>query len=357
MFRKTSCVSTAACPRQDPKGYVESVWAWATAMQFARRRPLEGKRDIAGVTRIAIKREWSSLWCLRWRWETHKSNNSRDKQVFPFSSLHLIASWAWSRSHSQSICSAIWPLPHLPSWHHSSPLLLQTWLSPLPRPLKPVASKFIPVQKNRTPAVTYPDTDPLCSSGIGTIYLQGGAAGSCGAVNPDSAMVAALSPSFMSGGSSNCGRKIKITNTGSNDGVGGSGNAITVTVADTCPSCDQGHLDLSEGAWNALTGNAAYGTVNISWWVDSLSRLSTLWVGREPEADLLLIGISREESHDRLMSWWMHVLAFFFVFFKRKKMNSGGNLLVEGPPSSDSRRVGRGRVTDTHHEYWMTWEK
>lgn len=34
----------------------------------------------------------------------------------------------------------------------------------------------------------------------------------------------------------------------------GTGKTITATVADTCPSCDPNHLDLSTGAFKALTG-------------------------------------------------------------------------------------------------------
>lgn len=64
-----------------------------------------------------------------------------------------------------------------------------------------------------------------------------------------------------------CGRQIKATNKGSDDGVGGSGRSVTVTVKDTCPSCDENHLDFSVGAWNALTDNAAFGTINIEWHV------------------------------------------------------------------------------------------
>ena len=40
---------------------------------------------------------------------------------------------------------------------------------------------------------------------------------------------------------------------------------ITATVADTCPSCDENHVDFSVGGWNELTGNAEYGTANIKW--------------------------------------------------------------------------------------------
>lgn len=56
-----------------------------------------------------------------------------------------------------------------------------------------------------------------------------------------------------------------MTNIGSDDGVGGAGNVVTATVADTCPSCDETHVDMSVGAWNDLTGNAPYGTVEINW--------------------------------------------------------------------------------------------
>jgi len=62
-----------------------------------------------------------------------------------------------------------------------------------------------------------------------------------------------------------CGRQISVTNIGSNDGVGGAGNAITVLVQDTCEACDETHLDFSVGAWNALTNSAPYGTIEISW--------------------------------------------------------------------------------------------
>jgi expansin (peptidoglycan-binding protein) len=64
-----------------------------------------------------------------------------------------------------------------------------------------------------------------------------------------------------------CGRKIKATNKGSDDNVGGAGRSVTVTVKDTCPSCKKTHLDFSVGAWYALTDNAAFGTINIEWHV------------------------------------------------------------------------------------------
>lgn len=80
-------------------------------------------------------------------------------------------------------------------------------------------------------------------------------------------MIAAISTSLNNNEfqSPYCGQTIQITNIGSDDGVGGAGSSITVTVADTCEGCDESHLDLSIGAWNALTDSAPFGTVEINW--------------------------------------------------------------------------------------------
>ncbi|MCJ1464195.1 hypothetical protein MMC07_002808 [Pseudocyphellaria aurata] len=115
--------------------------------------------------------------------------------------------------------------------------------------------------------VTLPLAERDTHSGLGTVYIQGGVPGSCGQVNSDDAMIVAVSNSLMQGQSPSplCGRQITVRNIGSNDGVGGAGNSMTVTVADTCMGCDENHLDFSVGAWNQLTNNAPYGTVNIEW--------------------------------------------------------------------------------------------
>ncbi|TPX13721.1 uncharacterized protein E0L32_005924 [Thyridium curvatum] len=104
--------------------------------------------------------------------------------------------------------------------------------------------------------------------GIATIYFQGGRPGSCRQTNPDSAMIVALSYILQKNESPGpyCGRKVRIRNTGSDDvNVKGKGNLIFATVADTCPSCDVDHLDLSLAAWNALTDNSPYSVAKIDW--------------------------------------------------------------------------------------------
>ena len=110
-------------------------------------------------------------------------------------------------------------------------------------------------------------SNPHRQTGLGTIFLQNGGTGSCGQVNPESALIVALGDAYMNyeSPSSYCGRTIQVTNVGSNSGTGGAGNSVTVTVADTCAACDANHLDFSVGAWNALTNGAEYGTINIDW--------------------------------------------------------------------------------------------
>jgi expansin (peptidoglycan-binding protein) len=63
-------------------------------------------------------------------------------------------------------------------------------------------------------------------------------------------------------GASACGACVEMTYQGRN---------VTATVADECPigsnpTCTPGHLDLSRGAWNALTNNAAGTEINgVNW--------------------------------------------------------------------------------------------
>lgn len=78
--------------------------------------------------------------------------------------------------------------------------------------------------------------------------------GSCGQANPDGAMIVAISPSH----GNMCGRKLKVSNMGSNDGVPTSGQSVVVTVADTCPSCGPNDLDLSVGAVSQNENKISY---------------------------------------------------------------------------------------------------
>ncbi len=64
-----------------------------------------------------------------------------------------------------------------------------------------------------------------------------------------------------------CGKNIKITNSGSNSGVGSQGNSVVALVADTCAGCDENDVDISRGAWGSLTNGAVTGTIVADWYV------------------------------------------------------------------------------------------
>ncbi|KZV72796.1 hypothetical protein PENSPDRAFT_683372 [Peniophora sp. CONT] len=95
------------------------------------------------------------------------------------------------------------------------------------------------------------------TGGEATFYFQGGVAGACGKVFPDSALIVAEQAGRFK--ASDCGRKVRITNTQN-------GKTVTATVEDKCPGC-QGNpnsLDLSKAAFDAIASEAQ-GVVPISW--------------------------------------------------------------------------------------------
>ncbi|KAK0628310.1 RlpA-like double-psi beta-barrel-protein domain-containing protein-containing protein [Bombardia bombarda] len=97
--------------------------------------------------------------------------------------------------------------------------------------------------------------------------MQDGNAGSCGEWNDDDSYIVALGNDWMQWQyeGPECGRQVRVKNLGSDYGVGGEGNSIIATVADTCDSCDATHVDFSVGAWNALTDHSEWSQLNIQW--------------------------------------------------------------------------------------------
>ncbi|GAA6058515.1 hypothetical protein JCM10212_006954 [Sporobolomyces blumeae] len=93
-------------------------------------------------------------------------------------------------------------------------------------------------------------------SGQATFYTQGGVAGSCGQVNGDYSMIVAMNAPMVDGGS-HCGQWVNIKNTAN-------GKTVTAKVADTCPGCAYGSLDLSLGAFDAI-GSRDTGVLPITW--------------------------------------------------------------------------------------------
>ncbi|KAI0670351.1 hypothetical protein C8Q78DRAFT_1069973 [Trametes maxima] len=94
-----------------------------------------------------------------------------------------------------------------------------------------------------------------------TFYFQGGQAGACGAVNPDSAFIAAMQTKRygdLGAKSALCGQKVQITNKKN-------GKSVTVTIADACPTCGtENDIDLSQGAFDQIATEEE-GEVPITW--------------------------------------------------------------------------------------------
>ncbi|KIS68638.1 uncharacterized protein UMAG_10640 [Mycosarcoma maydis] len=91
-------------------------------------------------------------------------------------------------------------------------------------------------------------------SGQATYYYQNGNPGSCGQWNSDSRPIVAVNSAQMHDGL--CGKPIWIQS---------NGKTIEATIADTCPTCSSGSLDLSTGAFEQLSGLDA-GEIPINWW-------------------------------------------------------------------------------------------
>ncbi|GAA5846797.1 hypothetical protein JCM3766R1_006315 [Sporobolomyces carnicolor] len=97
--------------------------------------------------------------------------------------------------------------------------------------------------------------------GEATYFFQGGVAGACGNVNPDSALIVALDYRLygdLGKVSKYCGKSLTITNTAN-------GKSVQATVADACPTCSSKYsLDLSEAAFGAI-GDYDTGILPIQW--------------------------------------------------------------------------------------------
>jgi len=87
------------------------------------------------------------------------------------------------------------------------------------------------------------------TGGVATFFYQNGVAGACGQVHSDSDLIAAIDQQRYgdaSQKSSLCGKQVHIVNTEN-------GNSVVVTIADDCPSCENGNsIDLSTGAFDKL---------------------------------------------------------------------------------------------------------
>ncbi|KDQ60945.1 hypothetical protein JAAARDRAFT_568158 [Jaapia argillacea MUCL 33604] len=87
------------------------------------------------------------------------------------------------------------------------------------------------------------------SDGVATFFLQNGQAGACGQVHADSDFIAAIDVArYGDTGVTSplCGQQVFITNQNN-------GKSVTVTIADACPTCNNGDsIDLSVGAFTQI---------------------------------------------------------------------------------------------------------
>ncbi|KAM0755654.1 barwin-like endoglucanase, partial [Meredithblackwellia eburnea MCA 4105] len=93
--------------------------------------------------------------------------------------------------------------------------------------------------------------------GQATWYTQDGNAGSCGQYHGDYDLIVAMNSAQVNGGS-HCGKTVHITNTSN-------GKSLTAVVADECPGCGYGSLDLSLGAFEKI-GDLNTGVLPITWY-------------------------------------------------------------------------------------------
>ncbi|KAF9029439.1 riboflavine-aldehyde-forming enzyme [Hymenopellis radicata] len=91
-------------------------------------------------------------------------------------------------------------------------------------------------------------------SGDGTYYLPNGGFGACGQPLQNSDHVVALASAQYSNGA-NCGRQIQVTY---------NGNSVTARVADLCPGCSSGDVDLTSSAFQVLAP-LALGRIPVTW--------------------------------------------------------------------------------------------
>lgn len=187
---------------------------------------------------------------------TPSSSHSAEKSAWTPSSSSASSSWSSSAvAEKKSSSTSTWTPPATTSSAWSSPAAKSTW-SPEPT----TTSKWTPTTTTEAPKETKQSSSSSGNtgaySGQATWFTQDGNAGSCGNYNSDYTNLVALSYSQVNGGA-HCGQYVNIKNTAN-------GRTVTAIVADTCPGCGYGSLDLSLGAFDAL-GSRDQGVLPISW--------------------------------------------------------------------------------------------
>ncbi|KAH9856916.1 RlpA-like double-psi beta-barrel-protein domain-containing protein-containing protein [Lenzites betulinus] len=153
-----------------------------------------------------------------------------------------------------------------PATTSKAPVTTHVSSTPLP---KTTETHSATPSSTHTPTSTKATASPTSTSssdngpftGNATFYFQHNTAGACGAVNPDSAFIAAMQTERygnLAAKSSLCGQQVQITNKNN-------GKTVTVTIADACPTCGgPNDIDLSQGAFDQIATEEE-GEVPITW--------------------------------------------------------------------------------------------
>ncbi|TRM62543.1 Non-catalytic module family EXPN protein [Schizophyllum amplum] len=115
-----------------------------------------------------------------------------------------------------------------------------------------LAVAFLPLSA----AVVAAPTGSLQARTVGraTYYEPAGGYGACGNILQNTDMIVALSADTYLAGSA-CGKQLTATH---------AGKSVTVTVADLCPGCAAGGLDLSVAAFQQLA-QTSEGVIDVDW--------------------------------------------------------------------------------------------
>lgn len=95
----------------------------------------------------------------------------------------------------------------------------------------------------------------VATAGTATYYVPNGNAGNCGwGINNDAWAVAL--PSHAYGNGENCGKGINIKH---------NGKTLRGYIADSCPTCGPGQVDLVQGFFEQFA-DTSVGVIDVDWW-------------------------------------------------------------------------------------------
>ncbi|KAK4702056.1 hypothetical protein P7C70_g4168, partial [Phenoliferia sp. Uapishka_3] len=190
--------------------------------------------------------------------EAWASQSSKSAQEAEASSKSAAEAWAYAASTSSAAAAAASSKSQQEQWAaeaSSSSAQQEQWAEESSK--SAAAAKAKATQSSSSGSS---GSGKTYTGGQATYFYQNGVAGACGTVHKDTDYVAALQTEMYANGA-NCGKTITLTSTAT-------GQSVTVTVADECPTCDgTTYVDLSESAFLQI-GTVSEGMVPMTWQFD-----------------------------------------------------------------------------------------